>query len=336
MLVGVMMISCGELAIDHNTSTSGSKAILASGATIDTPSTLELSSGLLQLKSSGTGSWGCGYNAAGSNSGTESTTYTTQTATSDLNTYQANLFTPTVYMKVSSLQIRIRKVGGPTGNMVAQFRTTSGSDPTSTVLGTSTDVLISSIPNTAPTGHLITFSFSTAVELTSGTTYALVLKPQSDATLDGANYFGWMSTNSTGPDGCTDFPIFRSTSNGGAAWGAGNNATYRRSFFFLLPETHSTPGTASWIVSGYANAIWNMSTFAMSENPSGATTGTIVYDVGAGDNAVTASYSQTNLTKAQVLGLSNLTGQYFYLKATMSVSNSFNQAVLGNGSITAQ
>ncbi len=236
-------------------------------------------------------------------------------------------------MNITGVTLRIRKVGGPSGNMLSYLYATSGLNPTGSALATSADVLINSIPNTAAAGNLMGFTFSSALEAAASTAIAVVLRPKTDATIDGANNFRWVTSNSTGPDGCTDFPVYRGTTDGGTNWMAANNLGYRRSFFTATVATHDSSGTVSWITDGLG-ATWDMTTFDFDENPSTLTAGTITYDIGTGSSAVTPTYSQTNLTEAQVQALGDLTGQYLYVKVNLSVSTPFyDRAVIGDGSV---
>lgn len=332
-VLSFFLMACGDISIDH--SANGiTKSMLASSATIETAATLEVLASKLALKVSGTSATGCTF--TGSDSTTTTSTVTAGTIFSALTLAQGQVFTPSVYLNVQKVSLQIRRVGGPSGNMFAQIRSVSGSDPSASVLATTGDVLISTA-STGGNGALLDFTLASSYEMAAGTSLSLVLKPQTDATLDGSNNFRWMVSNSTPTEGCTNFFAYRTSSDSGSSWSAGAQS-YQRNVFTLTADVHSTPGQASWIVTGPSSSttIWKMSTFTFSENPGDKTTGTITYDVGAGASSSTPSYSQTGLTLAQVQALSNLTGSYFYCRANLSVSNTFNQALLGDGSIKAQ
>ena len=324
-------VGCGKYSIDR-TIPQATKHLYVSLATVETPATITVLSDRINLKSNGTAEVGCFYQAAGGESATQSQTFTSPTIISSLSVAHANLFTPTSYMKINSMILRIRKVGGPSGNMFAQIRSSSGLDP-GTALATSGDILISSVV-AAASGTLTTFTLSSPYEVAAGTTYGVTLYPQSDATLDGANNFRWV-TNDTAGGGCTGFPIYRASADAGSTWGTGNNLTYRRSYFSVVANTNGTPGQASWILTGRSGGIWSMASFAITENVGGISTGVVTYDVGSGSSSSTATYSQTGLTKAQVQAMTDLTGTYLYVRVNLSVSSPFfDQSSVSDGTIT--
>jgi len=154
-------------------------------------------------------------------------------------------------------------------------------------------------------------------------------------TLDGANNFSWVDVDSAGPQGCTSFPTYVFSSNAGSTWTAASNPGYDRGYFNLNVDQHALTGTASWIISGLSSATtWTMSTFTMSENPGGPYGGAITYDVGSGSSSSSATYSSSGLTLAQVRALTNMTGQYFYLRVNFTVASpGYDRAVVGSGSI---
>jgi hypothetical protein len=330
----VILIACGDLKIDRGVGGPGVRAITASVATIDTPSTLEYVAPTLRLKQSAILGAMCTYSATGSNTGTTGNSFTSSSNFfTSLNIMQSNLFTMGSYIKFLSATLRIRRTGAPTGNMFVELRTTTVTDPTATVLATSSDVLISSAGTNAD-GTDVNFSFPTPYEATGGGAFALVLRPQADAVLDGTNDFRWVATNSSGPDGCSDFPIFRSSSDTGSTWNDGFNLGYRRNYFSVNASAQYPSGSASWIITGWPSGEWEMSTFTMTENTHSSVTGTITYDVGAGASVSTATYDYTGLTLAQVQALANLEGDYFYLRANFAVpSPYYSQATLLSGSI---
>jgi len=151
-------------------------SILTSAATIDTPSNVSLVSGVLGSKTTGSISYGCSYTPAGSDTTTTGTTFATTETIISTSTFQANLFTAPGNMTVNTLTLQLRKVGGPGGSMLTEIYGSSGSQPAGSALGASSNVLISSIPTLLPFGNAMTFTLASALQLASGTTYAVVLR----------------------------------------------------------------------------------------------------------------------------------------------------------------
>lgn len=332
VLAFLLLSSCGDVKVNNGSTNAGAKSLAAAGATIDTPSTVTLSGGYLTLKNASTATVGCkvtgGANGASTSTVIEESSIDFQI--SSTTKYQAQAFTTSSYMSVSAVTLTIDKVGGP-ATVLAEIRTTSSGSPTATVVGTSNSGNISTLED--PDYGNVTMSLTSTVELTGGQTYAVVLKPVT-GTYDGSNKAAFMTTPSNA-SACSGFADYKNTSNSGSTWAAGtlNNA---KGVFNVTVATHSPSGTASWIATGTANGTWNMSTFTFSENPRSITTGTITYDVGAGNDSTTPTYSNTGLTKAQVQALSNLSGQYFYVRANLAVTAPYyDQAELGDGSISA-
>lgn len=323
-----MSAACAERHINHSPG-AFTATIATSAATIDTPGSVTLASGLLASAVVGSVGYGCTKTAA--DSSTTGTTLTSNVIVSASNIAQANLFTAPSYMKVNTLTLLIRMVGGPGGNMYSQLYAAGATDITGAPLATSADVLISNNSG-SPLGDLIAFTLPAAVELAAGATYGVTLKPQTGVTLDGSNNFRWLVVNSA--PGCTSFPLFRTSSDGGSSWGAGTNPGYQRGYFTVDADQHATSGSASWILTGQASAsVWLPSTFTMSENP-GGTGGTLTYDVGTGNSSSSATYSSTGLSKAQVQALAEMTGKYFYLRVNFTVpSPGYDRAVVGGGQI---
>jgi hypothetical protein len=336
------LVGCNDLEIVHTAPAApagtGSVTLATASATIETPSTVQLSGGFLSLKATGTGSWGCTFVSGGTVDANTGTSLTAGEPLQNLAYSQANLFTTPSYMKVTGLTLRIRRTGGPSGNMYTELRAGSGASPTGASLANSNNVLISSIATTGVAGHLIAFTLPTAVEMPAGATYAVLLQPQSGSTVDGANYFGWVVTNNNSPEGCTGFPVYRYSSDSATTWGNGSGTGYGRGYFTIQAEQHASSGTVSWIGTAPSpSSSWIMSSFSFSENPASLTGGTILYDIGVGSDPAVPNYSQTGLTKAQVRALSDLTGQYLYVRAMLSVgSPQFDNAVLGAGGINYQ
>jgi len=323
-------VSCNDLVIDLRDSSTGNVLFLPAAATIDTPAAIELSGSYLSSKSVGTFALGCTF--TGVNGAITGASLTSPVLIDSSSDAHANLFTLSTYARIQKVILRLRKSGGPGGNMRMQIYATSGLNPTGLPLTAAVDLVISTSIGAGSNGTLVDFNLATPYEAAPGT-YAVVLTPQA-ATLDGLNYFSWATTNS---NGCTDFALYRSSADTGATWGAGTNPGFQRSYFEIQADEYASTGTASWITSGGGYLLWDMSTFTFSENPGGATGGTITYDVGAGNSSTVATYSSTGLTLAQVRALTDLTGDYFYVRATLSVASSTSdRALLGSGSIVAR
>jgi hypothetical protein len=332
VLAFLSLSSCGEVKVNNGTTNAGSKSLTAAGATIDTPSTVALSGGYLALKNASTATVGCkivpGVDTASSSVAIEDTAIDYQI--SSTTKYQAQAFTTSSYMSVSAVTVAIVKTGGP-ATVLAEIRSTSSGSPTAPVVGTSNSGNISTLED--PDYGNVTMSLTSTTELTGGQTYAIVVKPVT-GTYDASNKAAFMTTPSLA-SACSGFADYKNSSNSGSTWAAGTLSS-AKGVFNVTVATHSPSGTASWIAIGTANGTWNMSTFTFSENPRTITTGTITYDVGAGNDAATPTYSNTGLTKAQVQALSNLSGQYFYVRANLAVSAPYyDQAELGDGSISA-
>ncbi len=339
MVIALWLAGCAERTINHSPGGT-TVTIAAASATIDTPTNVELSSAVLRSKATGTVSYGCTYNAAGSDSATESTSYNTLEVISSTARSQANLFTAPSYMKINSVTLRVRKVGGPTTDMYTTIRAGSGLDPSGASLATSGGYPINAtITSVFAVGQLITFALAAPLEVASGGLYAISLNVASNTSLDGANNILWVVSDSVGPpEACSGFPIYRYSSDTGGTWGVGSNLNYRRGLFTVNADQHATSGTASWILDAQrSTAVWSMSTFSFSENPSGVYGGTITYDVGVGSSSTTATYSSLAQTKAQVKTLSSLTGRYLYVRANFNVpAPGYDVAALGDGSIIYQ
>ena len=320
---------CREIKIDHVKSV----AISTESATLSPSTSVELVGSEIHMKKTGNGSVGCTYSGT-SDTSTTSASVSSASNLSSQNVALANLFTTTAPLYVSEINLRLRKISNASGSLAVEIQsTTGGTDPSGTALATSATVLISTL-TTGATGSVITFTLSSSLQLTKNTTYAIVLKPQSGATLDAGNNVRWLASDTAGPpEACSDFPIYRASSDAGVTWGAGQNSNYRRHFFTLTVDDHSTTGNATWILSGAQNSSWYMPSFSLAENSNGVYTGSVTYDVGAGESSTSATYSNTGLTKAQVQALSDLKGTYMYLKANLSLTNSYDNVSITPGSI---
>jgi hypothetical protein len=223
-------------------------------------------------------------------------------------------------------------LGGPSANVIADITSATGAAPNvSNILGTSAAVSMASL-SSGLSGADATFSFSTSPTLLANSDYALVLHPvPSSGTIDGGNNMVWRIASSNGSRaGCTDFDLLQTSTNSGASWANDTGTPY---FYFVTPTYQST-GTGYWIVDGGYEVVWNFSTFNVSENPNGDKEGSVLYSIGVGSDPSTPSYSSTNITKAQVRALSNLTGQYLYVRVILnSANNNFSNSGVGSGSI---
>jgi hypothetical protein len=324
-------VACNDLSIDLRNPNAATVVLTPAIATIETPADLELDNDQLSSKVIGTMSIGCTLGA--SNSATQSNSFETPNLVTNGNVAHSNTFTSSSYMRLRSFTLRLVKEGGPSGDMRLQLFASNGAGPTGSVLVTPPDRVIGTSIGTDLLGHLVTFSLASAYEIPAGS-YALVLRPQG-ATVDINNYFSWATVDSSG--GCTDFPAYLESANGGGTWTAGLNLGYRRSFFSVTADQHAISGSASWIASVSGRYLWEMATFTFAENPNNRSTGTILYDVGVGSSSSTPTYEHMGLTLSQVRALSNLVGEYLYVRASFNVSSpGFDRAVLGNGSVSVR
>jgi hypothetical protein len=324
-------VACNDLSIDPRDPNAANVVLSAASATIETPAEIELDSAQLSSRVLGTMSIGCTMGAA--DSATQSNSFETPNLMTNTSRAHANSFSAASYMRLRSFTLRLVKEGGPSGDMRLQLFATSAGSPTGSALATLPDRVIGTSIGTDLLGHLVTFTLTSAYEVTAGE-YALVLRPQG-ATLDTNNYFSWATVDSS--SGCTDFSPYLQSTNSGSTWTAGLNLGFRRSFFSVTADQHALSGSASWIASVSGRYLWEMSTFAFAENPNNRSTGSILYDVGVGNSASTPSYTHTGLSLSQVRALPDQIGEYLYVRANFSVSSpGFDRAVLGNGSVSVR
>lgn len=147
-----------------------------------------------------------------------STKWRGQTFTASANAWETNIASVTLYLT---------KTGSPTGNATVAIYATSGGLPTGAALGSQT-LAYSSISTGANT-----FTFTTPVEITPSTVYAIVLNP--GAGVSGAAYIAWNYQNTNVyADGqsCT-------SADSGANWTA--EATYDRYFSMKYGAIYGCP-----------------------------------------------------------------------------------------------
>ena len=85
--------------------------------------------------------------------------------------YQAQSFTPATAHKITSVKLKLHKVGSPTGNLTVGIYATSGGRPTGAALVSGT--IDSSTISATPTVYEITLG--SGYDLTASTVYAIML-----------------------------------------------------------------------------------------------------------------------------------------------------------------
>ncbi len=98
---------------------------------------------------------------------------------------QAQTFQAGLSGLLTSVLLKVRKFANP-ANLIVEIRTVSGGEPTSTVLA-SEEIDVSSIP-VNPSTTSTTINFSSPASVSSGTSYAIVLR-QKDAGGDSSNFY---------------------------------------------------------------------------------------------------------------------------------------------------
>jgi hypothetical protein len=143
-------------------------------------------------------------------------------------------------VSVSQVTLRLQKVNNPTGTITLEVRTTSGGQPTATVLASAT--LACSEVSTTATNY--TFNLNTAIDLTGGTTYAVTIS--ASAAIDPTYYIRWISNTSSS---YANGQVYTST-NSGSSWTSVSTADMRFSITgeYLVPSTKTV--TANGVTSG--------------------------------------------------------------------------------------
>jgi hypothetical protein len=178
-------------------------------------------------------------------------------------------------------------------------------------------------------GNLVTFTLSTPQVVISGASIALILKPVTGAILNGINNFGLLSTDDVGGTACSNFSLYKKSTDSGTTWGNSNNAGHRRGYFTLSTDVHSSSGSAYWIAQATSKVPWDMTTFSITEAPNGMG-GTVTYDVGSGETA-TPNFTQVGLTKSQVQSLTGINATYLYVRVNLSSASPFYERTEVNG-----
>lgn len=94
-------------------------------------------------------------------------------------------FTSQATAEAGQIVFSLKKVGTPTGNIVAKLYTVDGSDLPDTLLETSSEFDVSTLTGTKTD---ITFTLSSNVPVTDTTKYAITLEAGTGLTVDGSNY----------------------------------------------------------------------------------------------------------------------------------------------------
>ncbi len=121
-------------------------------------------------------------------------------------------FKPTANIKCPQVDLDLGQNASPTDNLTVRIETTSGGNPTGTLVDPNATVTVAA--STIPSSHaFVSFVFPATFNLTSGVQYAIVV--QRDGSRDTTNFIGWLiRTDGTYADG-----IYLSQASG--SWGAG-------------------------------------------------------------------------------------------------------------------
>ena len=317
--------SCGDLGIRRGDSSPGTRTLRLEDATISDDSAVSV--GETEIALAATGSTGiydsCTY--TGSNAATTSADWDLiDPGIPQLNNSthrQAYTFTLTSYLEIKTVILRLYKEGAPTGDLNVDVMATSGGVPTGVALGTSATVTYASVSadGVAPHGATYSLTYTSPVALSAGD-YALVARP-SNLVAGALNFVVWQITASAA--GCSGKSVPITSTNSGSSFAS---TAARRNFVSIMGQTHAPTADLSWITSGFTNATWDLSTFDVTETLY-STSGTVLYDVGAGESPTTATYSLTGKTKAEVQAAADFSGTYFYIKATLAVPTPFFETV---------
>lgn len=310
----------------------------------DTPTDAEKTSTTFQVKKTGTTEYGCRYDSSALNNSSTvgiSSETTIDTITSNVKRTAALVTTPTA-MNIQAVKIVAYRLGGESGSASIEINLASGGVPSSTNLATTTSRNMLDFPSVLE--DWIQFSLSSSLTVSAQKELALILKPQFTGTPNGVNYITLVSTSDydyNDPIACNLFPIYKTSSDGGATWaspwndGTPENADLRRAYFLLVADVHRPAGQGHWVVQADKEVLWHLSSFIISENPNGMG-GSVTYDVGA-SNENAPTYSKTNLTKAQMLASPNLSGRFLFIRVNLQSSAYpyFERAEISGASISA-
>lgn len=224
-------------------------------------------------------------------------------------------YTPAASHILGGVTLRLAKTGTVSGDMYlsvyqpgSSYSIASTTKATSSLTGSYTD-------------H--TFTFSTPPSLTAGTAYSIRLYGAAGCLGSCTNY------SASGASNGVSIALLTSGNCNNSTFGDffdGTSTGLKGDAHILAPSYYAT-STATFIGDAGLSVLWSPADFTPNENPSGET-GTYTYDVGVGETS-TPTYAQTGLTKAQVQALSQVTGRYVFIKATLT-GDGFSPAGLGD------
>ncbi len=292
---------------------------------IETPGTADVLAGEFQLKQNSTLQLGC---QVGTNAQPTTGAGDSGVSLNSTNYFLGFTFSFSYPIKPSAVLLRLSSSGAPTATAVVKITDASATpSPMGTIKSTSSILSMSSV---SPSYADQSFTFSSPPTLAANTAYGLVLEPVANSgSIDASNNISW-SRGDTASD-CSSFHVNQLSSNGGNSWSSLPTRPY---FYFQVPGYANT-GSGYWIVDGQVSTEWDLSSFNVSENPSGDKSGTIVYSIGAGSNPSSPTYSSNDLTLTQVKALPNVTGRYLYVQVKLtSTNNNIVNAGTASGSIS--
>ena len=338
-----LVVACDYSLDNYNPSSSSTVYNLTIADLInDTPADAEKTDTTFQLKATGEVEFGCDYQAALANSSTTGNAEIIGVDVLDKNEARIAVFTtPSSPMIIVGVKMRFAQAVGAnlTGTFQVLYRgvevngnPASGplweSESKTLIAGSNTsEVRFACIkkdaqnnPTTEPC--LVTRSSSHPFEMPN---LSLIVVPNITGGSNGANYISMAKTDQDSEKpgseiiACNGLSPYKISGNSGTSWQSPSlGSENRRGYFKVVAATHAPSASGHWIVDAGSRAEWQMNTFGITETPS-KLEGTVTYDVGASDDA-TPTYTQLNLTKAQVQALENVVGRYFFVKVNLSIS----------------
>lgn len=126
--------------------------------------------------------------------------------------FQFQTFTPSSSHNITSVKLKLHRIGSPTGNFIVEIYATSGGNPTGSALANGTKD--SSTISTSATVYEITLG--AGYNLSASTQYAIVT---SQAGASGSDSIGWEDASSGGYTG----GLAGETLDGGSSWSTHNS-----------------------------------------------------------------------------------------------------------------
>jgi hypothetical protein len=329
----VALAGCTYGVDNYESRPSATNTLDVANITVETASTAEVSGSVFRVKTNGTTDFGCSYDSTGSDNQNTSTSITIEDTITALAEREAVVFNISSYMHITSAKMRVRKFGGPGGEMTIGINNVTVGLPGSTVLSAASGVALAGFDGGSFEGGLATFNLTTPLSVQNGESVAMVLQPGVGASFPLNNYYGLNSTDDVSGTACSAFSLYKKSTDSGTSWTNGTNAGHRRGFATLTVDLHHNAGTGYWVVQGAAEVLWDMPTFTVSESPNTAG-GIITYDIGSSETT-TPVFTHAGLTQTQVRALTEIRGAYLFIRVNLSVATPFyERAEIGNGSIT--